>query len=118
MLWVDVSLPFSGDHGIVEPGFVVALGWAWRLPRCCRRCGTSLMCSRVRRVRLCMPCSLGRQRPKQDCRQGNVMVRVGPHPVNSPADVVHEIPSAMGSPDRAVALRVIRSGQPLFGVSE
>jgi hypothetical protein len=34
--------------------------------------------------------------------------------VNSPAEAAHEIRSAMNSPDHAVALRVIRNGEPLF----
>jgi serine protease Do len=45
---------------------------------------------------------------------GDVIVGVGTHPVRSPADVASEIRSAINSPDHAVALRVLRGGEPLF----
>ena len=45
---------------------------------------------------------------------GDVIVGVNTHSVNSPADAAREIRSAMNGHDHAVALRVIRDGQPMF----
>ncbi len=44
---------------------------------------------------------------------GDVIVGVGTHPVDNPSDAVDAMRSA-ASKDNAVALRVIRNGQPLF----
>jgi serine protease Do len=49
---------------------------------------------------------------------GDIIVGVGSHPVASPAEAVREIRSALSGKDHALALRVIRDGQPVFvGVS-
>lgn len=45
---------------------------------------------------------------------GDVIVGVGTHPVTSPAEAANEIHREMNSKNHAVALRVIRNGQPLF----
>ena len=45
---------------------------------------------------------------------GDVIVGVGTHSVDSPAQAVREMRSAMNSPDHALALRVIRNGEPVF----
>jgi serine protease Do len=45
---------------------------------------------------------------------GDVIVGVGTHPVTSPSDAAREIHSAMNGQDHAVALRVIRNGEPVF----
>jgi hypothetical protein len=43
-----------------------------------------------------------------------VIVGVGTHAVDSPARAAQEIHSAMNGPDHALALRVLRDGQPMF----
>jgi serine protease Do len=45
---------------------------------------------------------------------GDVIVGVGTHAVSSPGEAVKAMRSAMGGSDHAVALRVIRNGQPVF----
>ena len=45
---------------------------------------------------------------------GDVIVGVGGKSVGSPSDAVKAIRSATSSPDSAVALRIIRNGQPAF----
>ncbi len=45
---------------------------------------------------------------------GDVIVGVGMHPVTSPSEAAHEIHSAMTSQNHAIALRVIRNGEPVF----
>ncbi len=45
---------------------------------------------------------------------GDVIVGVGTKSVNSPGDAAHAIRSAMHGERHALALRVIRNGQPLF----
>jgi serine protease Do len=45
---------------------------------------------------------------------GDVIVGVGTHPVASPSDAAREIHSAVSGQDHAVALRVIRNGEPVF----
>lgn len=45
---------------------------------------------------------------------GDVIVGVGTHPVTTPAEAAREIHTAMDSQDHAVALRVIRNGEPVF----
>ena len=45
---------------------------------------------------------------------GDVIVGVGTHPVDGPAEAAHAIRQEMNSRDHAVALRVIRNGQALF----
>ena len=44
----------------------------------------------------------------------DVIVGVGTHPVSSPADAAREIRLAMNGPDHALALRVIRNGEPAY----
>ncbi len=49
---------------------------------------------------------------------GDVIVGVGSHAVSSPADAAQAMRTALTSTDHAIALRVIRNGQPVFvGVS-
>ncbi len=45
---------------------------------------------------------------------GDVIVGVGTHAVTSPSEAAQQMRSAMGGSDRALALRVIRNGQPVF----
>jgi serine protease Do len=45
---------------------------------------------------------------------GDVIVGVGTHAVTSPADAARAMRTAMNSSDHALALRVIRNGQPVF----
>jgi serine protease Do len=45
---------------------------------------------------------------------GDVIVGVGTHAVSSPAEAVKAMRTAMNGNDHAVALRVIRNGQPVF----
>ena len=45
---------------------------------------------------------------------GDVIVDVGRHAVDSPADAAREIRSAMNGPNHALALRVFRDGEPVF----
>jgi serine protease Do len=45
---------------------------------------------------------------------GDVIVGVNAHAVDSPAQATREIHSAMDGPDHALALRVIRAGEPMF----
>jgi serine protease Do len=45
---------------------------------------------------------------------GDVIVGVGSHAVNSPAEAARAMRSALNGSDRALALRVIRNGQPVF----
>jgi serine protease Do len=45
---------------------------------------------------------------------GDVIVGVGTKPVDSPSEAVNAIRSAMNSKNHAVALRVIRNGEPIF----
>jgi serine protease Do len=45
---------------------------------------------------------------------GDVIVSVGTHAVNSPEQAVREMRSALNGKDHALALRVIRNGQPVF----
>jgi serine protease Do len=45
---------------------------------------------------------------------GDVIVGVGTHPVDSPAEAVRQMRLALNSKDHALALRVIRNGEPVF----
>jgi serine protease Do len=45
---------------------------------------------------------------------GDVIVGVGTHPVNSPAEAARAMHTALNGSDHALALRVIRNGQPVF----
>jgi len=45
---------------------------------------------------------------------GDVIVGVGTHAVSSPAEAAKAMRSALGGNDHALALRVIRNGQPVF----
>jgi serine protease Do len=45
---------------------------------------------------------------------GDVIVGVGTHPVASPAEAAREMQTALKGSDHAMALRVIRNGQPVF----
>ena len=45
---------------------------------------------------------------------GDVIVDVGTHAVDLPADATREIRSAMNGPYHALALRVFRDGEPVF----
>lgn len=45
----------------------------------------------------------------------DVIVDVGTHAVGSPPDAAREIHSAGSAPDHALALRVIRNGEAMFG---
>jgi serine protease Do len=45
---------------------------------------------------------------------GDVIVGVGTRPVTSPAEAVKAMRTAINGNDRALALRVIRNGQPVF----
>jgi serine protease Do len=45
---------------------------------------------------------------------GDVIVGVGTHPVTSPAEAAQAMRTALNGSDHALALRVIRNGQPIF----
>lgn len=45
---------------------------------------------------------------------GDVIVGVGTQPVNSPAEAAKAMHDALGGGDHALALRVVRNGQPVF----
>jgi serine protease Do len=45
---------------------------------------------------------------------GDVIVGVGTHPVGSPAEAAKAMRTALNGSDHALALRVIRNGQPVF----
>jgi serine protease Do len=45
---------------------------------------------------------------------GDVIVSVGTHAVSSPAEAARAMRTALNGNDRALALRVIRNGQPVF----
>ncbi len=45
---------------------------------------------------------------------GDVIVSVGTHPVTSPAEAARAMRTALNGTDHALALRVIRNGQPVF----
>jgi len=45
---------------------------------------------------------------------GDVIVGVGTHAVTSPADAARAMRTALSGSEHALALRVIRNGQPLF----
>jgi serine protease Do len=45
---------------------------------------------------------------------GDVIVGVGTHPVTSPAEAAKAMHTAINGSDHALALRIIRNGQPLF----
>ena len=45
---------------------------------------------------------------------GDVIVGVGTRAVSSPAEAAREIHAAVNGPDHALALRLIRNGEPLF----
>jgi serine protease Do len=45
---------------------------------------------------------------------GDVIVGVGTHAVGSPAEAAKAMRTAMNGSDHALALRVIRNGQPVF----
>ena len=45
---------------------------------------------------------------------GDVIVDVGTHAADLPADAAREIRSAMNGPNHALALRVFRDGEPVF----
>ena len=45
---------------------------------------------------------------------GDVIVGVGTHPVSSPAEAARAMRTALKGNDHALALRVIRNGQPVF----
>ncbi len=45
---------------------------------------------------------------------GDVIVGVGTHAVSSPAEAAHAMRTALNGSDHALALRVIRNGQPVF----
>ena len=47
-------------------------------------------------------------------QQGDVIVAVGDHAVENPGQAVHDIHAAIGGSGHAVALRIIRDGQPAF----
>ena len=47
-------------------------------------------------------------------QQGDVIVAVGNHPVASPGQAVHDMHAAIAGSGHAVALRIIRNGQPAF----
>jgi serine protease Do len=47
-------------------------------------------------------------------QQGDVIVAVGNHAVENPGQAVHDIQMAMNGGGHAVALRIIRDGQPAF----
>jgi serine protease Do len=47
-------------------------------------------------------------------QQGDVIVAVGAHPVENPGQAVHDIRAAISGSGHAVALRIIRNGQPVF----
>ena len=47
-------------------------------------------------------------------QQGDIIVGVGTHSVASPAEAAHEMRTALNGSDHAMALRVIRNGQPVF----
>ena len=45
---------------------------------------------------------------------GDVIVSVGTHAISSPAEAASAMRTALGGTDHALALRVIRNGQPVF----
>jgi len=45
---------------------------------------------------------------------GDLIVGVGPQKVETPAEAVRAMRQALNSKDHALALRVIRNGQPVF----
>ena len=45
---------------------------------------------------------------------GDVIVGVGTHAVTSPAEAARAMRTALNGSDHALALRVIRNGQPVF----
>ncbi len=47
-------------------------------------------------------------------QQGDVIVAVGSHPVANPGQAVHDIHQAISGSSHAVALRILRNGQPVF----
>jgi serine protease Do len=47
-------------------------------------------------------------------RAGDVIVGMDTHEVTSPAEAAHDIRSALHNPNHALALRVLRDGQPMF----
>jgi serine protease Do len=47
-------------------------------------------------------------------QQGDLIVAVGGHAVENPGQAVHDIRQAIGGSGHAVALRIIRDGQPVF----
>ena len=59
-------------------------------------------------------CSRARRPRRPDLQPGDVIVGVGTHPVNSPAEAAQGDATALNGNDHALALRVIRNGQPVF----
>jgi serine protease Do len=47
-------------------------------------------------------------------QQGDVIVAVGDHAVENPGQAVHDIHAAISGSGHAVALRIVRDGQPVF----
>jgi serine protease Do len=47
-------------------------------------------------------------------QQGDVIVAVGDHAVENPGEAVHDIHAAISGSGHAVALRIVRDGQPVF----
>jgi serine protease Do len=47
-------------------------------------------------------------------QQGDVIVGVGSKPVSNPGEAAHAITEAIGGSSHAVALRIIRNGQPVY----
>jgi serine protease Do len=47
-------------------------------------------------------------------QQGDVVVAVGSHPVENPGQAAHDMHQALSGSGHAVALRIIRNGQPAF----
>ena len=47
-------------------------------------------------------------------QQGDVIVGVGSHPVDNPGQAVHDIHAAISGANHAVALRILRNGQPIY----
>jgi serine protease Do len=62
-------------------------------------------------VRRVMP---GSPAEEAGLQPGDVIVGVGTHAVNSPAEAVREMRSALSGKEHALALRVIRNGEPVF----
>ena len=65
-------------------------------------------------ARWCSRCSQARRPRQAGLQPGDVIVGVGTHAVNSPAEAVREMRSALNGKDHALALRVIRNGEPVF----